>query len=278
MSINLGYQTGTSTTSGPQWLQDAYKKLATNATDLASQSYQGWTGQNVADPSADTQSAWDTARSNVGNYQPYLDQASSALKQSSAPITSADVQTFMNPYQDSVTKGLTQNFSENVLPQLQDKFVSAGQSRSPQEAELTGRASRDLNTSIGQSLAGAYQGAMNSLLQQRSQQGQAASQYGQLASQASNLGQQDVNSLGSIGNAQDTRAQSNLDAQKQEFQSQKQYPYQQLQFLSSIYGGINPNVVGSSTNTSQGGISGMFSRGGSVRTPGYRGILKSLRG
>lgn len=289
-------QSTTQTTSGPQWLQKDYQNLANSATQLASQPYQGWTGPYVASPSSDTQSAWNLARSSVGSYQPYLQQASNTLNQASTPLSSSDVSSFLNPYQDYITKGLTQNFNENVLPSIQDKFVSAGQSRSPQEAEITSRASRDLNTSIGNSLAGAYQNAVGSALQQKQQQGQAASQYGQLGALQSGLNAQDISTLGNAGNAQDTRSQQNLNAQIQEFQNQKQYPYQQLQFLSGIYGGINPNVVGSTTtsNTTSNpgygsilssllGSSSMLSglglkRGGHVRTEAYRSALKAIGG
>lgn len=291
-----GGQSSTSTTSGPKYLQEGYQNLAQRATDLSYQPYQGWTGQFVASPSDTTKSAWNLAQSNVGNYQPYLQQASNLTSSAATPLTSSDVSTFLNPYQDYVTKGITQNFKENVLPSIQDKFVSAGQSRSPQEAEITGRATRDLNTSVGQSMAGTYQSALNSALQQKQQQGALGAQMGNLGTTQAQLGSNDVSQLSNAGKSQDTLAQQNLNAQIQEFNNQKSWPYQQLQFLSGIYGGINPTAAGLTTNSSTtsnpatGSILGnmlgnssllstlALKRGGIVRDPAYRSALAAVKG
>jgi len=291
-----GGQSTTSTTSGPVWLQEGYQNLAQRASDLSNTPYHGWGGQFVASPSDTTKSAWNLANQNVGSYQPYLQQASNLTSSAATPLSSSDVQNFLNPYQDYVTKGITQNFNENVLPSIQDKFVSAGQSRSPQEAELTGRATRDLNTSIGNSMASAYQGALSSALQQKQQQGQLGAQMGSLGSLQSGLGTQDVTNLTNAGNAQDTRSQQALNAQIQEFNNQKNDPYQKLQFLSGIYGGINPNVVGLTTNQTTtsspaagsllGNVMGNSSflstmgmaKGGHVKDQSYRSALAAVKG
>lgn len=219
------------------------------ATQLAGQPYQQFQGPTVASPSAQTQRAWGLAGSNVGSYQPYLQQAGALTQAAAAPITSNDVSQFLNPYSSYITGALTQNLNQNILPGVQDKFVGAGQSRSPQEAQVTSNAVRDTNTSIGQSLAGAYQGAVNSLLQQRQQQGQLGSQYGQLGALGSQLGAQDVSQLSAAGQAQDTLAQQNLNAAQSQFQQQQQYPYQQIGFLSNVLNGIPLQAAGTSSSS-----------------------------
>ncbi len=238
-----------SSSSGPLWLQQALLGNVNAATQLAGQPFQQYPGQMVASPSAQTQQAWNLAGSNVGGYKPYLQQAGALTQAAAAPITSNDVSQFLNPYQQYVTQGMTQNFNQNVLPSIQDKFVGAGQSRSPQEAQVTSNATRDLNTSIGQSLAGAYQGALSSLLQQRGQQGQLGAQYGQLGALGSQLGAQDVSQLAAAGQGQDTLAQANLNAAQQQFQQQQQWPYQQVGFLSNVLNGIPLQAAGTSTSS-----------------------------
>ena len=289
--------TNTSSTYGPSWLSDAQRGLVGAATNLASQPYQSWTGPYTATPSDATKSAWNMAQSNVGSYQPYLQQAAQMTGQAGAPITSSDVSTFMNPYQDYITQGLTTNFNQNVLPSIQDRFVSAGQSRSPQEAQVTGNATRDLNTSIGQSLAGAYQGALSSLQQERQQQGQLGAQYGQLGALSSQLGAQDISQLAAAGQGQDTLSQANINAARQEFQNQQQYPYQQIGFLSNILNGMPLSATGSTTSSagtyypqtnsglssfmgSANALSGMgYRRGGQVHPQmPFRSALSTVRG
>ena len=288
-------QTSTSAQYGPQWLQQALAGTVGAASQLASQPYQPYQGPLVATPSQQTQQAWNMAGQNVGNYQPFLKQAGALTQSAAAPITSNDVSAFLNPYQDYVTGALTRNFNENVLPNIQDKFVSAGQSRSPQEAEITGRATRDLNTSIGQSLAGGYQGALSSLLQQRGQMGQLGAQEGQLGALSSQLGAQDVAQQSAAGQAQDVLSQANLNAAYGQFQQQQQWPYQQLGFLSNTIRGLPLQAAGTTTQSSGtyypqqnagitnslGGasaLSGMgYRKGGAVRRAGpLTSVLRSV--
>lgn len=234
-------------TSAPLWLQQYLAQTLGAATAAAAQPYTPFPGPTVPQPSAATTSAWGMASGNVGNYQPYLNNAGALTQAAGAPVTGSDINTFLNPYQDYVTGALNRNLQQNILPSIQDRFVGAGQSRSPQELEMTQRAAQDTQTAIGQSLAGGYQGAVNSLLQQRQQQGAAGSQFGTLANTASNLGGFDVGQVAAAGNAQDTLAQQNLNAAQQQFTQQQQYPYQQLGFLSNIVRGL-PSA-GSNTAT-----------------------------
>ena len=282
-----------SSVHGPEWLSNDYQNLASRATDLANKPYESWTGPYVAAPSADTQAAWKKAENTQGTYQPYLDQAAAATKQGSTAVSQGDVSNLLNPNQKYVTQGLTQNFMKNVLPSIQDKFVGAGQSRSAQEAQVTNNAAGDLNNSIGQSMAGAWSSALGAAQQQKAQQLQAGLQYGQLGSEASQLNQQDISSLGNVGSAQDARAQTTLDSQRQDWEQAKQYPYQQMQWLSSIYGSIDPKVVGltSDSNTTSKAatksvlsrlignynLGSSFAQGGAVRGPVYRSALDSVR-
>ena len=239
----------TESTAAPLWLTQALMGTANAATQLAGQPYQPSPIPFVAQPSQQTQSAWNLASANQGNYQPYLQQAGALTQAAGAPITQSDISNFLNPDQQYITGALTRNLNENILPGVQDKFVGAGQSRSPQEAQVTSNAVRDTNTSIGQSLAGAYQGALSSLLQQRGQQGQLGAQAGQLGALTQQLGAGDVSQLAAAGQGQDTLAQANLNAAQNQFQQQQQWPYQQVGFLSNVLRGMPLAATGSTTST-----------------------------
>lgn len=235
---------------GPAWLQSAIYSTLGAAGNLAQQPYQPFPGPQIADPSAQTKQAWQMAGSNVGNYQPFLDQAQSLTQRAAAPITGQDIQGFLNPYQSYITKQMDQNLNQNVLPGISDRFVRSGQSRSPQEALLTGYAVNQNQQDIGQSLAGAYQGAVNSLLQERGQLGSLGAQSGQLGALTQQLGAGDISQVAGAGQAQDSLSQANINAAMQNFQNQQQWPYQQLGFLSNIEHGIPLGAVGSFSNSS----------------------------
>jgi hypothetical protein len=285
---------GDVSTGGPLWLQQSVFNLNNAANNLAQQPYQQFPGPQVAQQSGATQQAQQMAQGNVGNYNPYLQQAGALTKQAGAAITPGDISTFMNPYQDYVTGALNKNLQQNILPGVQDKFVSAGQSRSPQEAQLTSQAIYGTQQAAGQALAGGYQGALNSMLQQRQQQGQAGAQFGQLGALTQSFGANDVGALAASGQQQDQYAQANINAALNNWQQQQQYPYQQLGFLSNIERGLPTAGTGSNTQSTyatqgvQGasplakiggvlsGASGLgFRKGGLV--PSRRGALSDMR-
>lgn len=79
---------------------------------------------------------------------------------------------YMNPYEDQIIGGIEsamqQNFEQNVLPSIQDRFVEAGQAASPQQMEAENRAAYLEQQAVGQQVAQAlntgYQGALNTAL------------------------------------------------------------------------------------------------------------------
>ncbi len=241
-------QTASSSTQYPLWLEQSLSQLANSGGALAQNTYTPFPGPKVAAPSGQTQQAWGMAGNNVGGWQPDVNAASSMVQGSGAPITASDISTFLNPYQDYITRQLNTNLQQNILPGIQDKFVGAGQSRSPQEAQVTGMAVNGTQQAVGQSLAGAYQGALNSLLQSRQQQQQSGASLGQLGALRSELGIADTGQIAAAGAGQDQNNQANINAALGDFNNQQQWPYQNLSFLSSILHGIPYQATGSTSN------------------------------
>ncbi len=252
---------GTQNTAGPLWLQDYLYNTLGAASNLATQPFPQFPGPLVAGPSQQTQQSWNLAGQNVGNYQPYMNVAAGLTNEVGQPINQSDISTFLNPFQDYITQALNRNLSENVLPQIQDKFVSMGQSRSPQEQEITSRAARDNQIAVGQSLAGGYQGALSDLLQQRGQQEAAGAQFGQLGALQSQLGLRDVGTLAASGQAQDALAQSNINAAYNQFENQAMWPYQQVGYLSDIARGLPVSAAGSTTTSAGTAYPGAYAYG-----------------
>jgi hypothetical protein len=200
--------TGSDTANSfPLWLQTYTYNLANAAQNLAATPYTPFPGQQVATPSQTTQNAWGMAENNVGNYTPALNAAVANTSAAAAPIqtpspltaqsitanrianpqtitanpvtsnaiSASDINQYMNPYENSVVGALRQAANENlftdVLPNVQDRFVSAGQSRSPQEMQATNNAIYKSQQALDQAIAGSlergYSGALNTAAQQQ---------------------------------------------------------------------------------------------------------------
>lgn len=241
--------TTSTSTQYPQWLQTALMNTVQAAGNLAQQPYPQYQGPTVAAPSAQTQQAEQLAGQNVGAWQPAVSQAQSTVANAAQPITPGAISQYLNPEQSYITGALNTNLQQNILPGIQDKFVSAGQSRSPQEAQVTGQAVYGTQQAAGQALAGSYNNAVNAALQEQGQQTTAGNTLGQLGALQSNLGATDVGQLAASGSTQDQLAQTNVNSALNQFYNQQQYPYQQLGFLSNIINQV-PIQATSPTSTS----------------------------
>jgi hypothetical protein len=228
------------------WLQQYTANLANAAFGLAGQQYQPFPGPTVAAPSPLTQQSWQMAQNNVGNYNPFLQRAGALTQQAAQPLTAADINQYMNPYMGDVVKGiesnLNTNLQQNVLPGITSQFVSAGQSRSPQEMQAANQAAylnqQAIGQQVGQALNTGYQGALSAAQNQQQMEQRAGAQLGTLGALTQQLGTGDIAQIAAAGQAQDTLSQANINAALNQFYQQQQWPYQQLGFASNIVRGL----------------------------------------
>jgi hypothetical protein len=192
----------------------------------------------------------------MGAAQPYFNQASQTL-----PST---IQNYMNPYQQNVidTMGTEaqRQLQEKILPAIGDQFTRAGQFGSSRQQEIAQRGVRDvasdLEANIGKQLALGYttagQQAQADLARQASigqaagtLAGTEAQQKAALANVQAGLGQKEQ-ALGltgaaateTVGAQQQAMNQKNLDLAYSDFLQQRDYPKQQLSYLSNIVRGL----------------------------------------
>ena len=205
--------------------------------------------------------------STIGAAQPYFNAASQT--------TPGVIQNYMNPYQQNVIEQMgtqaQRQLQEKILPAIGDQFTRAGQFGSSRQQEIAQRGVRDiasgLEQNIGAQLAQGYttagQQAQADLARQASL-GQAAgaltgteeANKAALAGVQAGLGQK-AQALGltgaaateAVGAEQQAMNQKNLDLAYQDFQTQTQYPEQQLGFLSNIVRGL-PSGGGTTSGTS----------------------------
>jgi len=216
---------------------DYYSNYLSN---LASQGQQAGANAQYVGPTALQNQAFQNVAQNVGNYQPFLNQAANLTGQAAQ---GPNINQFMNPYTQDVVNQIgvlgQRNIQENLSPQATAGAVGTGQFGSQRGAQVLGNTLRDAATNITAQQQQALQQGYTQALQAAQNQQQlglsAGAQMGNLAGQQQNLGLQDVNALSTLG------------AQQQQIgQNQQLFPLQNLTTEANIMKGLTvPTSVSS---------------------------------
>jgi hypothetical protein len=214
-------------------------------------------------------SAIERFQGGLGAYQPYLDQAGTALGgiqslvgglQGGAQMYDPNMaQSFMNPYQRAVTDQALADIDREAgksRQQLNARAIQAGAfgggradlMRSDFDRNIADikskRISEDLSKNYMQALAGSM-GAFKDQ-QQRALEagrtgiaglGQLGTQYGQLGALTSGLALDDINAMMGLGGLQRDIDQRTMDAETAAARAAAYEPYSRLSFISDIYKG-----------------------------------------
>lgn len=132
-----------------------------------------------------------TRGSGLGAAMPWLQDASGNV---------ANVDEYMNPYQDAVVSRIadigTRNLRDNIMPALEGRYISSGQFQGSGQMTDTARAIRDISDDIlGQQSLALQQGYGAA---QQFKQGDLA-RYGQLGATAGDLASRDMTTLANAG-------------------------------------------------------------------------------
>lgn len=294
--------TDVSTTSLPSWYQQWVNQMLGKASSTAAAPYQPYTGPRIAPTSADTNAAYNQTRSNVGAYQPTLNQGIGLTQGAASPFNQDEFNTYNNPYVSGVVDRIGQlagrNLSENLLPQVNDTFTRAGQGiGGSRNTDFTLRALRDSNESAlaeqNKALAQGFDTSMTNYNAGRDRQLSAGNQLASQAQLGQGMGLTDASALQAIGQAQEGKTQQSLDLGYQDFMNQRDYPQQQIDWFSNILHGVPaptsttstttgpantsqlaPNPLSSLAGTALGiyGLTKGYKRGGAIKRPQLRGL------
>lgn len=253
----------------PKWLSDYTQGLVARANAIGAEDYQPYGGPRIADFGEDEMAAFERVRGNQDVYQPYLQaagqtlgggltQAYDALNSGTQNWTDEGVvDDYMSPYighvLDRQADLSNRNFSENVMPELQGAFTRAGHFGSDRMMDLAGRATRDqgaeLNAQQLEALHGGYGQAADIFGADRGRDIQAAGihgelgvegsrQMGALGEMASRMGYGDAAAMEAIGRQQRGMDQGSLDLAYSDFQRQRDYPRNTVDWMSSVIRGL----------------------------------------
>lgn len=205
-------------------------------------------------------------RNIYGEVHPYLQRGTTAPG-------AAEIGQFMNPYQQQVVENIgrlgSRNLIENILPNIQNRFISSGQYGSTGHQNLTNRAIRDTQEAISNSQAQALHGGYNTALQAALGQQERQLQGGQLAGSIAgreadrqlfgaealqNLagaeqthGLRGTGILSQLGGQQQQQEQNAANIAHQNFVEQRNFPYKQAAFFNEMIRGlpVNTQIYGS---------------------------------
>jgi hypothetical protein len=186
----------------------------------------------VAAPTGLQQSAFQAAGT-TGVGQPAVGQGIASLQAGAAPIGSADIARYFNPYQSYVTDEIARQglMQQN---QLAGQAVQAGAFGGGREGVQQAEIQRATQANIGQAQAQGFQSAAQLASQQ--QQAQLAGGQALLGAGAQQQAMQqgDIQSMIQAGGIQQQLAQQALDAARQSQLQQAYEPYQRTEFLKGI--------------------------------------------
>lgn len=231
----------------PPWMEQAYKDLAEQSEAQRKAPYSAYPEwmKRYAEQHPDTLRSYELNRESMGEYKPYLEQSQQLYNQSAQEFPDA-AERYMNPYTQQVIRNMQERsgeaFREQFLPQLENAFVGAGQHGSMRHQELAQRAARDqqraLNEQTNMALMQGYEHSGKLFNADAARKGEIAQGVGNLStlSQAGRIA--DVAALQNQGMAQQAHEQGRLNLGAQDFNEQRNYPWNQLQQQSEILHGI----------------------------------------
>ena len=238
----------------PDYLRKAGANMVGAAQDVAGEDYIGYTDPRIASMTPEMLAAMQQGTGMAGISTLQGQQAYNTATGAAGGPTPTQIQNYMNPYMTQVADVSAQKMRDQSLIEQQKIAASAAQSGGLdstrygiQEAERQ----KNLTTGIGdlyaKAQAEAYKQGVGSAQFGQEQQLKGAIGMGTLAQQQQNLGFGDVQNQLGIGQLGQNQNQQALDLAYQNFQEEKMYPKDQLNFLSGILS-ADPNQKAITTN------------------------------
>lgn len=249
----------------PEWYQEYLRGTVARANALIDQPYQTYQGQRLADVNPDQTAAFNKIREDTTNpaWQQPLQQAQSWLTQG-AVYDPSQVEQYRNPYANGVLGTLEErsnrNLNENLLPSLTSQFTGGGQFGSSRHAALSQNAMRDNTQSLldqeRQVLFDSENQAQQNYYNWANAQRSAGAQLGSLANLGRTMSMQDALALQASGQTQAGLDQASLDLAHQDWTGQRDYPLEQIGYMSNLLRGMPMPTEASKVSAGNTGVWG----------------------
>ena len=259
-------------TGAPSWYTDYLQNIASKGSAAADSA-------QFVGPTAMQNQSYDLAQSNVGNWQPQLDAAKSAVNSSVGvnPLAVAQpwlnagtnptyntVDKYMSPYLNDVVSKIGDlaqtNFTKNVAPATTAGFVGSGQFGSQRGAQALGQTMADYNQQTTGKQLGALDAGYNSAMGYAGADATRNLQAGQTAGTLETQRQSNLINAGQVGGVlagdtqqfglNDVNTLNTLGTQQQQIEQARQlFPLQMAQTQASLLQGAQIPTSSSSSYT-----------------------------
>lgn len=244
-----GSSTTTQVSTIPDWLSASYQQSVDRANAVSQEPTPIYQGQRIANTTAPTQQAYNTAEAGIGAYQPVYNAGVANTAAAGQQFNQGDFNQFMNPYTSQVTDEIArlgnQNFNDVIMPGVNSQFTGNGMFGSSRNADVLGQEAAKAQAGItGQQSQALQQGFNQSMQNYQNAQGRQLQAGQDLVGQAGagqNMLGSDVNLLSNIGQQQQNQQQLGLDTAYNDFLTQAAAPKANAQWFSDIVHGIDAN-------------------------------------
>ncbi len=233
----------------PDELKPFYKDILGKSQalyqDSVSQGYQPYTGPSLAEFTPEQQQAFTGIAGLQGQQAPVYQEAMGMTRDAAAPITTEQIEEYMNPYQQAVVdiekREAQKQYQSQVVPQLAAKAAMTQPFGGSRQAILEGMAADTQQRLLGdiqaKGSAQAYQDAVNLVQNQRDRLGSGAGQLATLGSNQfkSQLGE--IGALQTVGEEKQQLAQQALNEAYGQYVKEQEFPFQQLGRYQSVVTG-----------------------------------------
>ena len=237
---------GISQQGGESAADFAARQNAARAFETRKQSLSGLAPQVAGQDVAQTE-AYNLARSGVGSYQPFLNEAQS-LTGAGGGSGAGSIQEYMSPYQSQVMEASLSEFDRNAAIQRtgqRDSAIAAGAYGGGREGVMQSEYQLGSDRERALLQAGMLQQGFGQAQQQRQQQ--FSNQQG-LAQLLPGLQRSDVSTLGQVGSANQAQTQAGLDATAQANRQAAFLPQENLSRYAGQVAGLMGGYPGQTTS------------------------------
>ena len=240
----------------PKELAPYYKDILGKSQALYNESvsrgYEPYTGPSLAEFTPEQQQAFTGIAGLQGQQAPVYQEAMGMTRDAAAPITTEQIEEYMNPYQQAVVdiekREAQKQYESQVVPQLAAKAAMAQPFGGSRQAILEGMAADTQQRLLGdiqaKGSAQAYQDAISRLDADRLAKGQAGTQLANLATNQYTGSASELAGLQLVGEDKQKQTQTALDEAFKQYLEEQQYPYDTMGKYQSM-------VIGAPLGTTQ---------------------------
>lgn len=232
---------GRTETAMPEWQENLLQRVSRRAEELSGEPYFTYPGPRIAQFTPLQERSFGLAETAATAQQPYVDLVSRVLNQVPVRWSPAVAQEYMNPYtQNVIDRTMSELDRQAAISRrdIEDRLIRSGNLGGARHGVAEAENLRNLMDIKANTLAQLnqqnYFQAMDAYNRERAGMlglAQGAAGIGGLIQQQGLAGAQ---ALGAAGGMQQAQGQSNLDLAYQDFLRQRQYPYEQVGWLSNI--------------------------------------------